>query len=135
MIKNWLEIDGKTWDVVVLSIKESGNILYSSNTGRTTSVGARMSLDPLGTFIGHTIKVKRRHNNVKAYDDLCEYIRKPRYNGVKLKAVDNQTTLDYDAYVSNYERDVESIDERGRVVHWKEMTLNFVPMEAQILPL
>ena len=134
-IEGWLQIDGQFWDVVVVSIKESGNILYSDNTGRTSSVGARMTLDPLGTFIGHTIVVKRRGDNVKAYDQLCEYIRKPRYNGVKVKAVDGQTTIEYDAYLSSYERAVDRIDNEKKVVRWKEMSINLIPMEAQILPL
>ena len=133
-IENWLQIDGKFWDVMVVSIKESGNILYSDKTGRTTAKG-RMTLDPLGTFIGHTIVVKSHGNNVKAYDDLCEYIRKPRYDGMKVKAVDGQKTIDYEAYVSNYEREVKRIDDNNKVVYWKEMTINLMPMEAQIVPL
>lgn len=134
-MEKWLQIDGKFWDVIVVNIKESGNILYSANTGRTTSVGARMTLDPLGTFIGHTITVKRHGDNLKAYDDLCEYVRKPRYDGMKVKAVDGQTTLDYEAYVSTYEREVQRIDDQNQKVYWKEMSINLVPMEAQILPL
>lgn len=134
-IENWLQIDGKFWDVTVVSIKESGNILYSDKTGRTTAKGARMTLDPLGTFIGHTIVVERHGSNVKAYDDLCEYIRKPRYDGMKVKAVDGQTTIDYEAYASTYEREVERIDADNKKVYWKEMSINLVPMEAQIVPL
>lgn len=134
-IEKWLQIDGKFWDVTVVSIKESGNILYSDKTGRTTSIGAKMTLDPLGTFIGHNIVVKRKGDNLKAYDDLCEYIRKPRYDGVRVKAVDGQTTIDYQAYSSSYEREVERIDDNNEKVYWKEMTINLIPMEAQIVPL
>jgi hypothetical protein len=133
-IENWLQIDGIFWDVEVLSIKETGNILYSKNTGRTMSIGARMTLDPLGCFIGHKIVVKRKNNNLKAYDDLCNYIRQPRYDGVRVKAVDNQTTIDYDAYISGYERECQRIDNENKKVYWKEMEINLVPMEAQILP-
>ncbi len=134
-IENWLQIDGKFWDVTVVSIKESGSILYSDKTGRTTAKGARMTLDPLGTFIGHTIVVERHGSNVKAYDDLCEYIRKPRYDGMKVKAVDGQYTIDYEAYASTYEREIERIDDDNKKVYWKEMSINLVPMEAQIVPL
>jgi hypothetical protein len=134
MIGDWLQIDGKTYDVLVLSIKETANILYSENTGRTMSVGARMTLDPLGTFIGHRIKVKRNPKNVKEYDALYNYVILPRYDGIRVKAVHDQTTIDYDAYVSAAEREVERIDNLGKIVYWKEMEINIVPMEAQVLP-
>lgn len=132
---DWLQIGGRPYDVSVLSIKESANILYSDKTGRTMSVGARMTLDPLGTFIGHKITVKRKGNNVTEYDKLYNEIIKPRFNGIKVKAVHDQTTIEYDAYVSTAEREVQRIDDVGEVVYWKEMDINIVPMEAQILPI
>jgi hypothetical protein len=135
MIGDWLQIDGRAYDVSVLSIRESATILYSDNTGRTISAGARMTLDPLGTFIGHRITVKRKGENVKEYDRLYNYITKPRYDGMRVKAVHDQTTIDYDAYVSTAEREVQRIDDAGKKVYWKEMEINIVPMEAQVLPL
>lgn len=135
MIGDWLQIDGRAYDVSVLSIRESATILYSDNTGRTISAGARMTLDPLGTFIGHRITVKRKGENVKEYDLLYNYITKPRYDGMRVKAVHDQTTIDYDAYVSTAEREVQRIDDAGKKVYWKEMEINIVPMEAQVLPL
>ena len=134
MIGDWLQIDGKTYDVSVLNIKETANILYSENTGRTMSIGARMTLDPLGTFIGHKITVKCKAENVKEYDRLYNYVIQPRYDGMRVKAVHDQTTIDYDAYVSVAERELQRIDDVGKVVYWKQMEINIVPMEAQVLP-
>lgn len=135
MAKTILEIDGVSYDVRVISIKESASVLYSDNTGRTASVGARMSLDPLGTFYNHEIVVKRKGNNVKAYDDLFDHVTRPIYDGFHIKAVHNQTTIEYDAYISSAEREVQYIDEKKNVTYWKEMTLKIVAMEAQVLPL
>ena len=134
MLSDWLEIDGQAYDVSVMSIKESTNILYSANTGRTISRGARMVLDPLGTFIGHRIKVKRKGNKVREYDRLYNNLIIPRYNGMRVKAVHNQKTIEYEAYVSAVEREVQRIDDVGKVVYWKEMEINIVPMEAQVIP-
>jgi hypothetical protein len=134
MIGDWLQIDGKAYDVSILSIRETANILYSENTGRTMSVGARMTLDPLGTFIGHRITIKRNSKNLKDYDRLYNYVIKPRYDGIKVKAVHDQTTIEYDAYVSVAEREVERIDNVGKAVYWTEMEIDIVPMEAQVLP-
>lgn len=134
MIGNWFEIDGRAYDVVVTEISESAEILYSENTGRTMSQGARMTLDPLGTFFNHKVTVKRHGDNVAEYDRLFDYVTRPRYNGVHVKIVHNQTTINYDAYISSAERTISRIDEKGKKVYWKEMTLNIVAMEAQVLP-
>ena len=53
---------------------------------------------------------------------------------MRVKAVHDQTTIDYDAYVSAAEREVQSIDDIGKVVYYKEMEINIVPMEAQVIP-
>lgn len=134
MIGDWFEIDGMSFNVSVIGIKETANILYSENTGRTIAMGARMVLDPVGTFIGHRVTVKRTQLNLEEYDRLFNYIIRPRYDGVKIKIVHDQTTINYDAYVSSSEREVERIDDNKGAVYWKELDINFVPMEAQILP-
>ena len=134
MIGDWFQIDGKVYDVSVMSIRESATILYSENTGRTMSVGARMTLDPLGCFIGHRLVVRRKADKLNDYDRLFNDIIQPRYDGMRVKAVHGQTTIDYDAYVSAAEREVERIDDAGNHVYWKEMEINIVPMEAQVLP-
>lgn len=134
MLNNWFEINGESFDVTVLEITESASILYSDNTGRTISMGARMTLDPLGTFFNHKVKVKRHGDNVAEYDRLYNYVTRPVYNGYHFKIVHNQTTIEYDGYISAAERSLSKIDEKGNKVYWKEMTLNIVAMEAQVLP-
>ena len=133
-IGNWFQINGKTYDVKVISIVESANILYSDKTGRTMSVGARMVLDPLGTFIGHNVTVMRDGSNLADYDRLYNELIKPRYDGMMVKVVHDQTTIEYKDYVCAAERENERIDDLGKKVYWKEMKINIVPMEAWILP-
>ena len=60
MITNVIKIDGIAYNVAITEISENFNILYSENTGRTMSQGARMTLDPLGTFFGHKVTFARR---------------------------------------------------------------------------
>lgn len=133
-VSNWFEINGMSYDVSVLNIKETANILYSENTGRTMSIGARMTLDPLGTFIGHNVTVKRKADKREEYDRLFNDIIKPRYDGVRVKIVHDQTTIEYDAYISTAEREVKRIDDEEKKVYWNELSINIVPMEAQVLP-
>lgn len=130
---DFFKIDGKSYKVLVTAIEESFNILYSENTGRTMSQGARMVLDPLGVFFGHKVTVKRRQGHEAEFDALYDYVSIPRYNGVSVEIVHNQTTLKYDAYISNGTRRLQQIT-KDDVVKWGELQLNIVPMEAQILP-
>lgn len=128
------KIGGKEYNVLITELSENFNILYSENTGRTKSQGAKMTLDPLGTFFGHKVKIKRRQGYEAEYDALYNYISKPRYNGIPVEIVHNQTTISYDAYISSGERAIKRIDRKTGKVYWDELTLNIVPMEAQVLP-
>ena len=129
---DYVKIGGKVFDVLVKEISENFNILYSENTGRTTS-GA-MTLDPIGTFIGHRITFSRKRGKEQEYDDLFNYILTPRYDGIRVEIVHGQATLSYDAYISNGERPVKRIDEKTGLVHWGELSVYIVPMKAQVTP-
>ena len=130
----YVKIGGKVWDVIVTEISENFNILYSENTGRTMSAGARMTLDPLGCFIGHKISFQRKQGNEAEYDRLFDYVCQPRYDGIPVEIVHNQTTLKYDAYISQGERALKRIDPKTNKVYWDKFSLNIVPMEAQVFP-
>jgi hypothetical protein len=129
-----VKIGGRAYDVLVTEISENFNILYSENTGRTMSAGARMSLDPLGTFYGHKITFKRRNGKEREYDELYEYLSVPRFDGIPVEIVHSQTTISYEAYVSNGERSVKRVDPSTGVVYWDSFSVNIIPMEAQVTP-
>lgn len=130
---DYFKIDGKRYNVLVTNIEESFNILYSENTGRTMSTGAGMVLDPLGTFFGHKVTVQRKEGHEREFDNLYDYVSKPRYDGISVDIVHNQTTLKYNAYVSNGTRNLQRIT-KSDVVKWGELQLNIVPMKAQVIP-
>ena len=129
-----VKIDRKSYEVLVTDIVESFDILYSQNTGRTMAAGARMTLDPLGTFIGHKITFRRKEGWEQEYDDLFEYLSRPRYDGMYVEVIHNQTTLSYSAYVSKGERKLKRVDPKTGKVYWGEFTVNVIPMEATVIP-
>lgn len=136
---NWFKIDGKEYEVLVTDISENFTILYGENSGRTLEEGAPMYLDPLGTFIGHKVTVKRRQGFEKEYDELYEFLLTPRkvdadHKGIMVDVAHNQTVISYEAYVSNGERAVKRINARENSIHWGEMTINIIPVRAQVLP-
>jgi hypothetical protein len=127
------KINGRLYDVLITEISENFNILYSENTGRTMSKGARMTLDPLGTFIGHNVTFQRKKGHENEFDQLFNFLMQPRIEGINVEIVHNQSAIRYDAYVSNGERKIERIDlNTGRVL-WGSFSVNIVPMEAQIV--
>lgn len=132
---DYVKIGGKLYDVLVTELSENFNILYSENTGRTITVGARMTLDPLGTFLGHKITFQRKNGKEAEYDELFDYVSKPRYDGIRVEIVHNQSTISYDAYISNGERSLKRIDEKTGKVFWDKLSVNIIPMEAQVLPI
>lgn len=127
------KIDGVSYDVLITAISENFNILYSENTGRTMSKGARMTLDPLGTFVGHNITFQRKRGHEEEFDKLFNYLMQPRIEGIHVELVHNQTILSYDAYVSTGERKLERIDPNTGKILWGSFSANIVPMEAQIV--
>lgn len=131
---DYVKIGGKLWDVLVTEISESFSILYSENTGRTMSQGAGMTLDPLGTFFNHKVTFQRKQGFEKKYDDLWDFVSIPRYDGIDIEIVHNQTTLKYKAYISQGERTLKRIDPKTNKVYWDKFSLNIVPMSAQVLP-
>lgn len=130
----WVRLGDKTYHTIVKGVTEGFTILYSSNTGRTESAGARMVLDPLGTFITHTVTFVRVDGHEEEYDELYEYTLQPRYDGIEVELPHNQGTITYKAYISQGSRDLKRIDEKTGKVYWGEFSVDVVPMEAQVMP-
>jgi hypothetical protein len=131
---DYFKIDGKPYDVLVTELEENFTILYSENTGRTLGEGATMVLDPIGTFYGHKVTVKRKRGYESVFDELFDYISKPRYVGMAFDIVHNQSTIHYNGYISNGARKLIKIDESTGKVYWDAISLKIVPMEAYITP-
>ena len=131
---DYVKIGGKVWDVLVTGISESFSILYSENTGRTISRGAKMTLDPLGTFFNHKVIFQRKQGFEKQYDDLWDFVSTPRYDGVDVSIVHNQDVIEYKAYISQGERALKRIDPATGKVYWDSFSLNIVAMSAQVMP-
>lgn len=127
----YFKIDGRAYDVLVTELEENFNILYSENTGRTISEGAEMYLEPIGTFIGHKVTVARKRGYEQVFDELYEYMSVPRKKGMLVQIAHNQSVIEYEAYVSNGARKLVKIGTNG-ILYWGALTLNIVPMKAQV---
>ena len=128
---NYCIIGGKPYDVNVLELEESFNILYTDNTKRTLASGGAMFLDPIGTFIGHKVTFAPLGDRA-SFDELWDFFKVPRRVGFPVELADNQSTIAYSAYTSNGSRKLAKAV--NGVVYWDAFEVNIIPMEAQITP-
>ena len=129
---DYVKIAGKVYDCLVISIEQDFTIIYSENTGR--SLDGAMFLDPIGTFIGHVVTFAARGDNVKEFDDLFNFLKIPRNSGVMVNVVNDQSTMQYEAYVSNGKRKVSIIDGNSGKVRWESLQVHFIPVSPQVKP-
>ena len=132
---DYVKIGGKSYDVIVTDIERNFEILQSSNAGATLAPGARETLDPLGTKIGHRITFKRKQGYEKEFDDLWDFVIQPRFDGVWVDIVYNQDTLNYEARFTSGSQKLKKIDPVTKKVYWGELVLDIVPLEAQVKPI
>lgn len=125
------KIGEKEYSVVVVGITETFTKLYSENTGRTMGAKARMHLDCLGTFYGHKVEIARKAGYEADFDELYDLVSLPTNDGIPVKMVHNQESIDYEAYISSGQRKVIRIDEKSGKVYWDRLSLTLIPMEAQ----
>lgn len=126
-----ITIDGVSYDALVTEISENFNVLDSENSGRSIAAGGRMIRDPIGSFIGHKVKFRRKNNNLASYDSLFMKLAEP-VDSHTIKIVHNQTTIQYDAYTTTGTRSLERVE--GSRVLWGELEVDFTPMEANRTP-
>lgn len=128
---NYVKIGDRYWNVGILEIKRNFNITDTDQAGRVIASG-EMILDRIGTFYGHTITFVKGTASISEYDYLWEYLSQPRNVGIPVNIVYGQTSLAYDAYVSNGEQKLKRIDTINGVVYWDSFECNFIPMKAQV---
>lgn len=125
------KIGEKEYSVIVVDIVETFTKLYTENTGRTMGKKARMNLDCLGTFYGHKIEIARKTGFEADFDELYDLISLPTNDGIPVKMVHNQDSIEYEAYISSGERAIKRIDKKTGKVYWDKLSITLTPMEAQ----
>ena len=129
-----VKINGRVYDVLVMDVQRSFEIRQSDNAGQTLAPGRREVLDPVGTYIPYTVTFKRKKGFEADFDRLWEEVIIPRYGGVPVEIVYNQTTIKYDAKFVSGSQPLKRIDPLTNKVYWGNLTLNIEPIQAQVLP-
>lgn len=126
-------IDGREYNVIIESLSESFNKLYSEDTGRTMGAGLRMYLSCLGTFFSHKVTFVRKDGHEADFDELYDLAASPTNDGIQVKMVHGQDSIEYEAYISTGERSLKRVDAKTGVVYWDKFTMTLTPMEAQLI--
>lgn len=131
---NICKINGKNYDVHVLSITEEFNITHGSEAGRTIAIGAPMTLAPLGTWYKYNVTFSRNGNNFKEFDELFYFLSLPQSVGVPVEIVHGQETLKFDAYISSGSRTLNKVNIKNGNNYWGQFSVSIIPIEAQVIP-
>lgn len=125
---DYIDFDAK---VMITAYKETLNVLDGDNAGRGKLRG-RMIRDVLGGFLGHTITFQR-DGSVEGFDALWAWLKKHSVDdSIWIKAADGQGTIEYEAYFTVGE--IELDKEENGVRYYKAITVNFIPMDPQLIP-
>lgn len=129
----YIKLNGRTFDadVAISAYERNFNVVDGQNAGRTMS--GLMTRDIIGTYIGHTLTVFRRGDNYAGLDAFWNYLIEHSVDdSVLLEAADGQTTISYQAYYTGGTQALDHV--AGGVNYWGEISVNFIPIDAQKRP-
>ena len=129
---NYVKINGVAFDVTVAisDLEESFEVLDGKNAGRVMS--GRMVRDIIGAYIGHTVTFFNGKSN-EDFDALWDYLVAHSVDdSVQLEAANGQSSITYEAYYTKGKRKLRT--STGSKNYWDEISVNFIPMEAQVTP-
>lgn len=121
--------------VSISDYEETFTVLDGDNAGRSMARG-HLIRDIIGSYFGHKITFYRSGMSaaaVRNYDALWTWLKRHSVDdSIYIKAADNQTTIEYEAYYTGGSRKLE-FAENG-INYWNEITVNFIPIDPQVTP-
>lgn len=134
---NYVRINGISYDVnvAISDYEEYFAVLDGPNAERSQQIGARMIRDIIGTYIGHKVTFFNKGGTAgnAAFDALWDdLLALSVEDSVLLEAADGQKQIKYEAYYTSGSRKIKHVVDG--VNYWDELSVSFVPMEAQITP-
>lgn len=130
---SYIKLNGIEFDaeVAIAAYNRNFKVLDGENAGRV--MAGRMVRDIIGTYVGHKITVFRRGDNYEGLDRFWDYLVEHSVDdSVMLEAADGQKTISYEAYYTSGSQDIEKVV--NGVNYWGNIEINFIPMEAQVMP-
>ena len=120
-------IDGKTYNVHVLSLVRKFAVLDTDKAGRT--LNGKMYREPIGTFYNYSMTVAVKNGDTKAMEDLWAVISQPAVSH-KCKFLYGSGYLEQDMYITAGEQSVVRI--QGGKPYWGDINLSFIAMKPKV---
>ena len=124
-------INNVIYDVLVTAIEEIFEVVEGANSG-ISLYRQREIRDLEGIKIGHKVTFAA-DNDPLAFDALCNALFGRLQQSVTLEIVHDQKTITYEAAYNTGSRSVSHIDDDNNIVYWNELTVEFRPIECQIV--
>lgn len=124
-----ITIDGKVYNVSVLSLKRKGAVLDGKNVGRVLS--GRMERDIIGTYYNYDLSFGTSLLSPADYDAMYEVLTAPvNYHTITVPY--GQAMKTFEAYVANASDTLRRMKDGYN--HWGDLTITFTAMEPARTP-
>lgn len=122
-------IDGKSYRVLVKSLKRTFQVLDGENTGRTND--GDMFRDVIGTFYNYAVEVDTKILAQGEYDELYEVISAPKaFHDFVMPY--GQEVYSYQGYITTGGDTLERMDHNGK--RWNGLSFNMVAKSPKRRP-
>lgn len=122
-------IDGKAYNVRVLSLLRKFAVLETDVTGRTQD--GQMYRDLFGTYYNYSITVAQRGDDAAALDAFWQAVSDPKISHLCVFPY-GQKTLSQRMYIKAGQQALERMD--GGKNHWGQVELEFIAMAPEVVP-
>ncbi len=119
-------VDGKYYDVCILSLKRTGSVLDGENAGRLKN--GKMVRDIIGTYYNYALQIDAEDLNPEEYDELFEIMSSPEDSHTVVMPF-GQDTLTFEAYISEVSDELELA--RPNENKWSNLSVNFIAMSPK----
>lgn len=122
-------IDGKAYNVRVLSLLRKFAVLETDVTGRTQD--GQMYRDLFGTYYNYSITVAQRGDDAAALDAFWQAVSDPKISHLCVFPY-GQKTLSQRMYIKAGQQALERMD--GGKNYWGQLELEFIAMAPEVVP-
>ena len=131
MAQSIFTIDGRSFNVRVMSLKRSFEVLDGENTGRTIADGS-MFRDVIGTFYNYEMELDCSKASPTEYDALWNILSSPQDKHSVTFPYGRDGVLTQDMYVSSGSDTLLRVE--NGVNYWGGIKVKFIGMRAKRTP-
>ena len=123
------QMDGKSYNVRVLSLKRNFTLEEKGKTGRTQD--GQMFRDLFGTYYHYTMKIAEQVGDRAGLEAFWEAISQPKNSHICTFPY-GQSTLTQKMYVTGGEQELKRMGADGNL--WGEIQIDFLAVAPEVMP-